>query len=1773
MNRFYLSKLAFLVVMLSGWSLGARAQSVTFSYTGAAQSYTVPAGVTSIAVDMMGANGGTGYSGYGNGGKGGRLTGTLSVTPGQVLSIYVGGRGGDAPLCCTYGIAGGFNGGGNSQFYYGASGGGGTDIRIGGVGLSNRVMVAGGGGGAGWGCSYTHGGDGGGLTGANGQYCSSPTYSTSYNGYGGTQTAGGANGTGGCNSAGSLGQGGLGSSCIYAGGGGGGYYGGGGGYYAGGGGGSSYANTTFVSGAAHTQGFNSSSTGHGSVTLCPGPNTGAIVGTVTDICPGTSLTLTNPTAAPGGIWSSANSTVSVNPSTGVVTGISQGTATVTFSVTNACATGSIFYSVNINPLPAPIVNPINVCQGATMTLTDADAGGSWVSGNTALATIGSASGIVTGVSAGSPNMSYILPTGCMRTTVISVNALPTAYAVTGTGNYCAGGSGLPVGITASSIGISYQLYNGSTPVFSPVIGAGPAINFGTVTSVGTYSVQATDPSSSCARGMTGVATIGINPLPTASNVTGGGHYCAGSTGVPVGVDASISGISYQLYRGPAAIGAPVVGTGSAFNFGAYTTDGVYTVKATNTSTSCINTMTGSVSVITDALPNIYTVTDGGSYCAGGSGQRVGLSGSSIGINYQLYVTTTSGTTTVGAPMPGTGAPLVFGTTFTTAGTYWVKATNATTSCQVNMAGSVDISISSLPDAYAVRDGGAYCVGGSGAPVSLNYSTVGVNYQLLLGGVPVSGVGPVAGMGAPINFGMQTAAGNYTVRATNATTGCTSMMSGSATVNIVSLPATHNVTGGGHYCAGLSGMPVNLATSTAGVSYQLYADGVITGGPVFSTGAPISFGNQTIGANYTVVATNATGCTQNMTGSANVVVDPLPTAHGVVGGGSYCAGSTGVHVGLIASTIGISYQLYYGTIPGAILLGTGSMLDFGARTAAGSYTIVGTDLATSCVGNMAGNAVITVNPLPAVFTVTGGGGYCEGGTGAPVGLSFSNSGVNYQWYFNAIPVAAPASGLDAPLDFGLRTDSGIYTAVATNAITGCVSNMSGSARVTINPLPNEFTVTGGGSYCQGGAGVRVRLSGSTFGIRYQLYNDGTPSGFPVTGTGAAIDFGMKTNGGNYTVIATNPATGCVKEMSTSVSITVNPLPTLNTVSGGGSYCTGGSGVPVGLAGSEGGTIEYKLYRNGSYTGISALGTGTMVDFSNQTIVGDYTVMATNTITSCAVNMSGSARVATLALPIAYTVTGGGSFCAGAPGARIGLDATTNGISYQLKLAGTDVGAPIIGAGRSIDFGLQTAAGVYTVAAINPSTTCANNMVSSATIVVNAAPAVDTVSGTGSYCAGGVGVPVNLGGSVSGVRYQLFLDRTAIGYPSVGTGSALSFGTRTAAGVYTVVATNPFTTCTSAMFGDATVSITPTVVPAVTLSSSISSTVCAGTSGVYTATPVNGGTAPTYQWTVNGLPVGTGADTLNYTPANGDVVKAVLTSNATCASPLTADDRTTVTVMANGTPAVAITTSTNDSICVGTQVLYTAIPTLGGTSASLVWKKNGVVVGTGYTYSNLVPANGDNVNVTLHSSYACRTIDSAVSANNLLTVLPYNNPTVTITAAPGDHIYIGQRDTLTATVTNGGSNPTYQWQINGVDVPGATTNKLIRNNFANGDVVTCNVVSSGLCGGLSAGKDIMISVKDPTGVKQITTNGSDIAIVPNPNKGAFTIKGTFAATTDQEVMVTVTNMVGQVVYSGRVMTQNGNINEKVQLNSGIANGMYILNLVSGNEQSVFHIVIEQ
>jgi len=109
----------------------------------------------------------------------------------------------------------------------------------------------------------------------------------------------------------------------------------------------------------------------------------------------------------------------------------------------------------------------------------------------------------------------------------------------------------------------------------------------------------------------------------------------------------------------------------------------------------------------------------------------------------------------------------------------------------------------------------------------------------------------------------------------------------------------------------------------------------------------------------------------MSGAALVNLNPLPGTYNVTGGGDYCAGTGGKDIGLDGSDDAtVNYQLYNGTTPiGSPVPGgsEGGSIDFGFETPAGTYTVVAINTSTTCTNNMTGNAVITIDPLPNVFT--------------------------------------------------------------------------------------------------------------------------------------------------------------------------------------------------------------------------------------------------------------------------------------------------------------------------------------------------------------------------------------------------------------------------------------------------------------------------------------------------------------------------------------------------------------------------------------------------------------------------------------------------------------------------------------------------------------------------------------------------------------------------------------------------------------------------------------
>jgi hypothetical protein len=186
----------------------------------------------------------------------------------------------------------------------------------------------------------------------------------------------------------------------------------------------------------------------------------------------------------------------------------------------------------------------------------------------------------------------------------------------------------------------------------------------------------------------------------------------------------------------------------------------------------------------------------------------------------------------------------------------------------------------------------------------------------------------------------------------------------------------------------------------------------------------------------------------------------------------------------------------------------------------------------------------------------------------------------------------------------------------------------------------------------------------------------------------------------------------------------------------------------------------------------------------------------------------------------------------------------------------------------------------------------------------------------------------------------------------------------------------------MSGNASIVILENVTPSVAIEAN-STVLCPGNSVTFTATPQFGGSAPVYQWKVNGSNVGTNDNTYSSSSlVNDDVVICEMTSNESCPSPVSATSNSiTLTVLPNGAPTISISAPSGTSICAGDVLNFTSSVTFEGNQPTYDWRINGVSAGTGESFSTFALANGDQVTCVITSDYLCATTPTA-SSNTLI-----------------------------------------------------------------------------------------------------------------------------------------------------------------------------------------------
>ncbi|MCX6273617.1 MAG: hypothetical protein NTV09_00215 [Bacteroidetes bacterium] len=342
----------------------------------------------------------------------------------------------------------------------------------------------------------------------------------------------------------------------------------------------------------------------------------------------------------------------------------------------------------------------------------------------------------------------------------------------------------------------------------------------------------------------------------------------------------------------------------------------------------------------------------------------------------------------------------------------------------------------------------------------------------------------------------------------------------------------------------------------------------------------------------------------------------------------------------------------------------------------------------------------------------------------------------------------------------------------------------------------------------------------------------------------------------------------------------------------------------------------------------------------------------------------------------------------------------------------------------------------------------------TVTSCSAPTITSVTSNSPICNGAT---LNLNVAATGTAPLTYawtgtgtFSSTTVANPSVTSGAAT--------GTYSVTVTNA---CGNSSSGTS-VTVNSNVTPSVSIAANPGVSICTGTNVTFTATPVNGGT-PSYQWKLNGGDVGSNNNTYsNNSLSDNDVVTCDMTSNAACASPTTATSNSlTMVVTASVTPSVSISANPGIVICAGTNVTFTATPTNGGTP-SYQWKLNGGNVGTNSnTYSDNTLVNGDLVTCLITSTATCASPASATSNTLTMTVNANVTPSVSIAAAPGNVICTGTNVTITATPSNGGTSPNYEFFLNSVSVQSGSSNTYSNNSLADNDAITCTLTSNASC----------------------------------------------------------------------------------------------------------------
>jgi gliding motility-associated-like protein len=648
------------------------------------------------------------------------------------------------------------------------------------------------------------------------------------------------------------------------------------------------------------------------------------------------------------------------------------------------------------------------------------------------------------------------------------------------------------------------------------------------------------------------------------------------------------------------------------------------------------------------------------------------------------------------------------------------------------------------------------------------------------------------------------------------------------------------------------------------------------------------------------------------------------------------------------------------------------------------------------------------------------------------------------------------------------------------------NLGGNTGWTFTGLPGLLppnNINGPTAVCASATGIVYQTTPVTGAIYYQWT---VPAGATITSgqgdTIITVNFGANVvgnvslqsfNGCNFSSSTTNlPITSLGAQLTPAAAIVANPS---------GAVCPSLPIIFTATATNIGTAVaSYNFYVNGIsmqntssniYTS-SALGNADIVTCIIN-ITGGGTCFSALTATSNAITMDVNNNAGlTPTLQIVKNPTG--NICSGTSVTFTANTTNTNGtVTYNFKVNNVSVQNTLSNTyttntllnNDNVSCDMVIVGGICLAATTATSNTILINLSSSATPSVQLLFNPNTTICTGtSVVFTATASNINSGT----VTYNFIINGTTVQNTVSNTFTTTSLVNGDIVRCQINIVNGACLTSNTAVSSDITMVVAPTLLPAVLLSSNANGTVCAGVPILFTANASNTSTGTiNYNFTVNGVSVQNSPSNTytSSTLANGSVLKCSITIvGGLCLQAQTAISNDIPTnISPNYSPSVLLTQTTTLPICAGSNVSFGAIASNTNSGAvTYTFTINGVNVqsSTSNTFTTNLLSNADVVSCNLAVTGASCLLSNTANSNSInMIITPVLQPTISIVSSTAN-VCVGLPVTYTATPTNGGAAPTFQWKINGQNV-GSNTNSFTTNTITSADIVTCLLTSNLPC----------------------------------------------------------------------------------------------------------------